>query len=717
MRRGMGIRQRVVLLALVPATLIACVLAFYYSFHGMAMLDAELQRRGMTIVQYLAPASEYGVISGNGSSLQALAQAAMQQPDVRAVLIADDQGRVLAISGRAAIPAGLLDKSDKGEGLLASGADWFGYGAPILRSRLEIDDFRDFGLGPWHQGSASTDLVGHVYVEISSGELRQRKVELLLNTLLILLAGLLVATVMALRLAYTVTRPLRRLAQAVGQMARGDLEARVAQSSGGELGDLEHGFNHMATRLQDLHGTMQERIADATAQLAHQASHDPLTGLINRREFERRAEAALLSARNEGAHHVLCFVDLDRFKIVNDTSGHGAGDELLRQITHLLRQRLRSHDLLARLGGDEFGLLLENCSLEDATQVVETLRQAVEAYRFAWGDHVFSIGASIGLVAIDWQVKSLVEAMSAADQACYAAKELGRNRIHVFQIGDQDLSRRQGEIDWASRIATALEDNRLLLYAQPVVPLATGAGMGLRFEVFLRLLNEKGEMVMSEAFLPAAERFDLMPALDKWVIEAACLGLRRLLERSRQHNLLCAINLSVQSATRPEMLQYIEAQLAKYGIPPAALCFELTEAAASRHFSEVVSFVQGLRSMGCGFALDDFGSGLSTFTHLRTLPPDYVKIGGSLVRDMADDRINLTLVRAIHEITRQMGVMAVAENVDRADVFAALREVGIEYGQGHWFESARPFEDWLLVCEERLADHGEGFYTLAPVMS
>ncbi|HJW02649.1 MAG TPA: EAL domain-containing protein [Azospira sp.] len=710
----MGIRQRAVLLALVPAALIASALAFYYSFHGLATLDAELQRRGMTIVQYLAPASEYGVISGNGSSLQALAQAAMQQPDVRAVVIADSRGRVLAISGRTTIQADVLEREGKSEGLLASGPDWFAYGAPILRSRLEIDDFQDFNLSPRPNGAVSADLVGHVYVEISSGELRQRKIELLLNTLLILLGGLLVTAIMAMRLVRSVTRPVQRLVQAVGQMAGGNLEARVAQSSGGELGDLEHGFNHMATRLQDLHDTMQERIADATAQLAHQASHDPLTGLINRREFERRGEAALLSARDEGERHVLCFVDLDRFKIVNDTSGHGAGDELLRQITHLLQQRVRSHDLLARLGGDEFGILLENCSLEDATQVMDALRQAVEAYRFAWGDHVFSIGASIGLVVIDRQVKSLVEAMAAADQACYAAKELGRNRIHVFQVGDQELSRRQGEMDWASRIATALEEKRLLLYAQPVVPLVTGAGAGLRFEVFLRLLSEQGEMVMPETFLPAAERFDLMPALDKWVIEAACLGLRRLLERGSQHQLLCAINLSAQSATRPEMLHYIGAQLARHGIPPAALCFELTEAAASHNFSEVVSFVQGLRHLGCGFALDDFGSGLSTFTHLRTLPPDYVKIGGSLVRDMADDRISLTLVRAIHDITRQMGVMAVAENVDRADTFAALREVGIEYGQGHWFESPRPFEDWLSGCEERFAKHGEGFYTLAP---
>lgn len=711
MKRSMSIGQQAMLLALVPAALIASALAFYYSIQGMKTLDAELQRRGMTIVQYLAPASEYGIISGNRSGLQALAQAAMQQPDVRAVVIADAQGRVLAISGRTAIPAGILDKTGNGPEMLASGKDWFSYGAPVMRSRLEIDDFQDFSLDAEGQVARKMDVVGRVCVEISSTELQARKMELLLHTLLILLSGLLLTALIALRLARRMTLPVQRLVHAVAQMARGDLEVRVSQSSRGELGDLEHGFNDMATRLEDLHGTMQNRISDATAQLAHQASHDPLTGLINRREFERRVEAALVAARDGDERHILCFVDLDRFKVVNDTSGHAAGDELLRQITQLLRQRVRSQDVLARLGGDEFGILLENCLLDDAIPVLESLRQSVEDYRFTWDNHVFSIGTSVGLVVVDEQVKSVVEAMSAADQACYAAKELGRNRLHVFQVGDQEFSRRQGEMDWASRIAKALEENRLLLYAQPVVPLSTGAATGLRFEVFLRLLNEKGEVVMPEVFMPAAERFDLMPALDRWIIEATCQGLRRLRERRDCPKLLCAINLSAQSVARPDMLAYIEERLAAHGIAPQALCFELTETAASHNFSQVTDFVQGLRNLGCRFALDDFGRGHSSFAHLRALPPDYVKIGGSLVREIADDRVGLTLVRAIHDITRQMGVVAVAENVDRAAIFAALREVGIEYGQGNWFDPPRLFEDWLGSWEER----GNHVYALVPL--
>jgi len=712
MRRLFGsIRQRALWLGLLPATLIGSLLAFYYLASGMADLDAEVRRRGLTIVQYLGPASEYGVISGNRASLQGLAQAAMQQSDVRAVVVLDDKGRVLAISGRPMLHtpnAGSLSAA----GLVESSKGYLGFAAPIRRSQLEIDDF--LTLEP-REGAAGQEHIGLVYVELSTADLLERKQDFLIKTLLILAAGLAIGAAVALRMARSLSRPVGRLVRAVGRMAAGELDVRVTQDSLGELGELEQGFNHMAARLQDAHDTLQERIANATAQLVHQACHDALTGLVNRREFENRLQTVIRERTLEAPYHVLCYMDLDRFKIVNDTCGHAAGDELLRQITQLLRHRVRGQDLLARLGGDEFGLLLERCRLEDATRVVNALRQLVADFRFVWNGRAFSIGASIGMVELDQRIASMEDALAAADQACYAAKELGRNRLHIFQADDREVARQVGEMDWASRITQALEENRLLLYAQPVVPLTSGVASGLRFEVFLRLLNERGEIVLPESFLPAAERFNLMPDLDRWAIDAACAGIRRLMEQGARARILCGVNISVQTVGRPEILEFIRERIEHHGIAAESLCFEVEEAAATRQFAEVQGFAEGLRHLGCGFAFDDFGNGLSSFAYLRSLPPDYVKIEGDLIRRMKEDRVSLTLVRAIHDISTQLGVAAVAEMVDDAAVFAMVRDVGIEFAQGNWFDPPRLFEDWLAVCEARLSSADGGPDAVLPM--
>jgi len=712
-----SIRQIAMLLALLPVALIASVQALHYSLTGMDYLDAELRQQGGTIVLYLAPASEYGVISGNRGSLQSVAQAAMQQPDMRAVVITDAQRRVLAISGRTSRYEKVLADAKGEPGSQPVGKGILGFYAPIYRSQLEIDDFQGMGLEPSAMTHTPNAPIGWVYVELSSEDFQARKMDLLLHTALILSAGLFLGALAARRIAGALSRRVGRLVEAVGRMATGELGARVAENSTGELGELERGFNHMAGRLQDMHNTMQERIATATAQLVHQASHDALTGLINRREFEQCLERTLAGRSGEAPHHILCYIDLDRFKIVNDTCGHAAGDELLRQITQLLRHRVRGQDLLARLGGDEFGLLLERCRLEDGQRVVESLRKLVEDFRFVWNDRAFSVGASIGLVELDERIRSLEEAMSAADQACYAAKDLGRNRLHVFQADDRAVVRHQGEMDWAARLGRALEENRLLLYAQPAVPLVPGASVGLHFEVFLRLLDEQGDIIFPEVFLPAAERFDLMPSLDRWVIDAACAGVRRLQERSGETPVLCGVNLSIQTVGRADTLDHIRQCLEKYGVAPASLCFEVSEAAASRQFSEVHDFVEGLRSLGCGFAFDNFGQGLSSIAYLRALPPDYVKIDGTLIREMTDDRVSQMLVRAIHDIASQLDVVAVAERVDDAAIFARVREVGIEMGQGNWFDPPRLFEDWLGGCEARLAGGDAGIYALGAALS
>ena len=473
------------------------------------------------------------------------------------------------------------------------------------------------------------------------------------------------------------------------------------------------GFAELIAMQRDLVDKQAEtqRLNDENFRLANL---DVLTDLPNRRRFFAEFEVVIEQARSFGIPFTVGLVDLDGFKPVNDLYGHGAGDRVLVEVGRRLTSLPSPSAFIARLGGDEFGLLLERCSLEDGLRVVESLRQLVEDFRFVWNNRAFGIGASIGLVELDSRIQTLEEALAAADQACFAAKDLGRNRIHVYQADDREVVRHQGEMDWASRLTQAVEENRLLLYAQPVVPLVSGISSCLRFEVFLRLLNERGEVVLPEVFLPAAERFNLMPRLDRWAIDAACSGLRRLLDQESHPSLQCGINLSVQTVGRPETLEYIGERLQHYDIAPACLCFEVAEAAASRQFAEVQTFAQGLRQLGCGFAFDAFGSGLSSFAYLRALPPDYVKIDGDLIHRMTDDRVSQTLVRAIHDISRQLGVAAVAEMVDDAAVFAMVREIGIELGQGTWFDPPQLFEDWLAVCEARHVNGEAGVYSILP---
>lgn len=699
---GWRIRHKLLLLALAPAVLIAVALDAYFIYSGLGALDAELRGRGQATARYLVPASEYGILSGNHSSLQTLAQAAIREPDVQAVLLLDAAGNTLAAAGQVGVEragAGL-------PGSVTSGNGWLGFSAPVWRSSVDFEDYLDV---QHEAGIPRNDALGRVYVELSTAGLQQRRAGLLWTGLAILFAGSIVAVLLALRMARSVSQPVMQLADAVHAMEAGRLDTRVQELSSGELAVLERGFNQMAAKLEDAHLTLQERIEQATAQLTYQAGHDSLTGLINRREFEVRVESALVSARTGDVQHAICYLDLDQFKIVNDTCGHAAGDELLRQVSHLLKARVRGQDTLARLGGDEFGVLLEDCLLDDALHVAEVLRRMVEEFRFSWRDRMFVIGVSVGLVLINSESKSLSEVLSAADQACYAAKDKGRNRIQVFQLNDRELVERRGEMNWAARISSALEDNRMLLYAQSIVSLNPSVSDGAHIEVLLRMLDEHGEIVPPRAFLPAAERYDLMLPLDRWVISAACEGIRKYLDISCCSAFVCSINLSAQAIVDAGMLSWISGQLKQHGVPPACLCVEISEAAASLNFAETIRFVQGLKAMGCHYALDDFGSGMASFSYLKDLPPDYVKIDGSIVRAIAESSLSQTLVRAIHEIASDMGVRTIAESIDSSQIFLALRKHGIAYGQGHWFEMPRDFNDWLkemTLCRQVIPASG-----------
>lgn len=422
-------------------------------------------------------------------------------------------------------------------------------------------------------------------------------------------------------------------------------------------------------------------------QMTYHASHDSLTGLINRREFERRLEQALKVAKEQSTEHTLLYFDLDQFKIVNDTCGHLAGDELLRQLTTILQAKLRKNDTLARLGGDEFGLLLENCPTEPALRLAELMKKTIREFRFAWQDKFFTLGASIGLVTFSDGEENLADILRTADAACYLAKDKGRNRIQVYTPDDLGLTQRRGEMGWVWRIQKALEDHRFMLYSQKILRVASPED-GDHYEILLRMKDEAGMVIPPMAFIPAAERYGLMPQLDRWVIKTA------FAQRKQRHPLgnsagTCAINLSASSISDDNFYEFVAEQLHLYQVPPAEICFEITETSAIANLSQAIEFIRKTKELGCRFSLDDFGSGMSSFTYLKHLPVDYLKIDGEFIKDMMENPIDQAMVEAINSIAHVMHIETIAEFVENDAILDALRRIGVDYAQGYGIEKPR----------------------------
>jgi len=422
-------------------------------------------------------------------------------------------------------------------------------------------------------------------------------------------------------------------------------------------------------------------------QLEHDATHDALTGLINRPEFERRVTRALTSSQQYGSQHALCYLDLDQFKLVNDTAGHAAGDELLRQIRKLMSSMFRERDTLARIGGDEFGLLLDNCPLGRAQSIARSVVSAVRDYLFHWDGRSYQIGVSIGLVPITAATRDTAELFTQADVACYTAKELGRNQVHVYQRADSESAQRHSEILGAAGLRDALEQDRFRLHYQPIISLAAADDSApTRYEALLRVVDsgdadDAAKLVLPAAFIPAAERFGLMGDIDRWVIRTACADYAHGAGRTGAE---IAINLSGNSLGDDSLLGFIEAQFAAHAVPADRVCFEITETAAIQNLRHAVELMTKLRSHGCHLALDDFGSGLSSFHYLKTLPVDYLKIDGSFVRDMLSNPRDDALVAAINEMSHALGIRTIAEYVDSQAIADRLRELGVDHAQGYW---------------------------------
>ena len=690
--KNLGIKTRVIILGTIPALLFAMILAGYAISNVFGVLNQSLSDRGRIIAAQLAPAAEYGVISGNKQILQHLAQQALSsEQDLKTVLILDKDNRVLALSGRE-IPIELIEKLNKLDELKVKNGIIFA--SSIHRSLVEIDDFSTIADPEKVPKNNRSELqIGKVYVELSNLSLQNIKQNLITKMLLISLLGLLLSALIAWWIGRNITKPIQEIAYAVNKVGEGLFAHTIIENSSGELKTLQKGFNSMASSLKNAYEVMQDKINDATSMLTHQAQHDDLTGLINRREFEVRLERSLKSVHENGAQHVLCYLDLDQFKLVNDTCGHSAGDDLLRQVSVLLANRMRDRDTLARLGGDEFGLLLENCSLADANQITNTLLKLVQDYRFIHEDKIFNIGVSIGIVVINANFDNVSDIIHAADMACYSAKNAGRNQSFLFSSGDIEVKQRRSAVEAISDITDEIDDEQFMLYCQPIVPLSSAESQQHHYEILIRKISLDGNIMLPVTFIPSAERYLLMPNIDRWVIKNTFSTYRQLLNISNEKcNYVFSINLSGTSLGDKSLLGYIREQFIIYAIPPECICFEITETAAIVNLKNTISLFSALRKMGCSFALDDFGSGMSSFMYLKNFEVDYLKIDGSFVKDMDTNKIDHAMVRSIHSVAEAMNIKTVAEFVENKAILKELKSIGVHYGQGLYLGEPIPIK-------------------------
>lgn len=447
--------------------------------------------------------------------------------------------------------------------------------------------------------------------------------------------------------------------------------------------------------IHKLNNALEQKIKDRSRQLTYQSSHDVLTGLINRREFEHKTEMLLSTLDHNSSEHALCYIDLDQFKVINDTCGHIAGDEMLRQISLVLKKSIRDHDTLARLGGDEFSVLMENTSPEEAFQAATKIKEAIQSYLFLWEDHSFQTSVSMGLVPIENPAISFKELLSAADIACYTAKEKGRNRIQVHE--DEELNKHHGEMLWVTRINQALENDQFCLYAQEISPLV--GTNDSHYELLIRMINEEGNLIPPNDFLPTAERYYLMQKIDRWVIEAS-LNLLESAPQFIQDIGFISINLSGQSLAEIDFQNFVIDRLTTSSIPTEKICFEITETAAISNLKVAIEFITTLKGFGCRFALDDFGCGLSSFSYLKNLPVNYLKIDGMFVKDIIDDPIDLAMVKSIHEIGQVMGIQTIAEFVENDEIKGMLKAIGVNYVQGYGIHKPQSLNELIDFSKE-----------------
>jgi diguanylate cyclase (GGDEF)-like protein/PAS domain S-box-containing protein len=454
----------------------------------------------------------------------------------------------------------------------------------------------------------------------------------------------------------------------------------------------------VATRPQANSGLIYAVAKDITQsyelqqKLLWQSKYDPLTGLLNRHEFEQQINEIIVATQIHKKQHAFCYLDLDRFKVINDICGHLIGDKLLLEITSLIKEEIKEINILARLGGDEFGILLQDCSLAEAEAIAHLIRKKIKKIRFKYQEKNFFLGVSIGIVAINENSLNFSNLLTAADTACYAAKEQGRNWVRIYSAEEQEFARQIGDKNWISKLNLALEENHFCLYCQKITPLQEHIGVE-HYEILLRLLDLEGNVISPMAFIPAAERYDLMPSIDRWVISTFFASYQNYCQSERSASAserIYTINLSGASINSEQFFEFLKKQFANYNVAPQNICFEITETTAIANLTKAATFINEIKELGCSIALDDFGSGMSSLTYLKTLPIDYLKIDGNFVKNIVNDPVDRATVECFNRIGEVMKIQTIAEFVENDEIIAQLKEIGVNYAQGYGIDKPAP---------------------------
>jgi len=685
----LSLRQRLLLVVMLPAVVLATVVASLYVARSTQAVEDALGDRGLAIVSFLGPAAEYGVISGNRASLSSLLQAVLEQRDVSAVAIYDRDGETLAVSGRLRLAAPTRIMEVQAAQIIAHDDNRLSLAAPVLTAAMMVDDIALPGFDD--TGGSQGDQIGWVYVELDTFPLDNAKRVILLTALSLVLIGLAFTAWLAIRMAHAVSAPITDLAEALGGVANGRLNVAVRDDASiNELRVLQGGFNVMAQAISEAHQNLQSRVDEATAQLAHQALHDPLTGLPNRRAFEQALELSVGASRRAGDRDTLCFIDLDRFKIVNDTVGHGAGDELLRRIATLISTRVRTDDLICRIGGDEFALILRGCGAEEARRIAENLREAIASLRFSWDGRRFTVGASIGLMRIDGSTHSASDVLVAADLACYAAKKSGRNRVvdhEAVHSGARGDSARQLE---NTTVFESVPYERLRLYRQSILPVLASTPTPW-FEVLLRVdgENDQAEAISKLLTLLDDSRGGL--ALDIWVAGNACAHAGAIALESTGTSPHMALNITRDSLTRS--VEYIEGLFEAtkaYGVDSANVVLEFPAALADQWPKEAISFVENAHGRGFRIGLERLDGGSSAqLNHLR---PDYVKISLKTLTESFGMEAGCNLAQALCGMAAALSIITIATEVEDPLLRDALKDYGFDFAQGCALAAPEPLQ-------------------------
>ena len=529
-----------------------------------------------------------------------------------------------------------------------------------------------------------------------------------------LLFGLFLSTLVTRQITSSVNKVTKQAKFIADNIEQESLEPEaLVIDTNDEIQDLSVAFNHMVENFlssQTERKKIAEQLLSEKKMAQWQANHDALTGLVNRREFENQLSQIL--EQEHPSHHTLLYLDLDRFKIINDTCGHIAGDELLRQLSKILQAQIRNSDTLARLGGDEFAVILYGCPQQNAVALAEKILRSVQQFCFIWHEQRFTIGVSIGVLSFKSQEDILTSVLKAADAACYSAKNQGRNQIYIMENKEQELAQQSQEMNWVAEIHQALELNRFLLFYQKIQPLQTFSSESEHYEVLLRMEGKSGRVIPPMAFIPIAERYQLMNQIDRWVI---CTLFATQGHRYRKRGQICqqkgssvnslyTINLSGESLNDANFVQFIKEELDRHQIPPQFICFEITETVAISNLSQAQLMITQLQELGCRFALDDFGSGMSSFSYLKSLPVNFIKIDGIFIRELLEEPVNSTIIQSFHQIAQMMGIATIAECIDSESKFLKLQSLGIDYAQGNWIAKPQSLPKLqLLTTNQNIA--------------